>query len=65
MTVYLYRFGHKVKVGKIENLMASKVVPMCMDGYKYLHCTSRVPGEKIDKIVHYGDQNPTHCVVIR
>lgn len=52
-------------MGKVENLMASKVVPFCNDGFKYLHCTSRIPEEEVDRIVYYGDQNPTHCVIIR
>jgi len=45
--------------------MASAIAPFCMDGHRYLHMMSRIPGDDIDKIVSFRNEKPRHVVVCR
>lgn len=47
------------------NAMATKLVPFCSANYRYLSCTTRIPGEEKDEIVCYRKDKPTHAVVYR
>jgi carnitine O-palmitoyltransferase 1 len=62
-------FFLQLKKGKITNPRAANLAPFCMEGFLYLHCTNREPGEDIDRLVNYASDGevkpPTHIVIIR
>ena len=52
-----------VRDGTTENAMATPFAPFCSDSYRYICCTTRIPGEEKDKIMTYHQEKPTHSVV--
>lgn len=62
-------FFIKLRKGELDNPRAASLVPFCMDGHQFLHCTIREPGEEIDKLMSYAgptlENIPTHAVVLR
>ena len=49
--------------GAVDNAMSTPFAPFCSDSYKFVYCSTRVPGEEKDSIVAYHKEKPTHGVV--
>lgn len=59
------KFALGVRNGTIQNAMATKVAPFCMNAQRYAHMAARIPQEEMDKIVMYDHKKPRHFVVLR
>ena len=49
--------------GKVENAMATPLVPFCSGTFKYVYCSTRIPGEEKDDLVTFHKEKPVHAVV--
>lgn len=58
----LLKFRRMVERQELEPILVQGLIPLCSWQYERIFNTSRVPGIKGDRIVHYQDSN--HIVVI-
>eukprot|EP00163_Fabomonas_tropica_P007348 TRINITY_DN1707_c0_g1_i2.p1 TRINITY_DN1707_c0_g1~~TRINITY_DN1707_c0_g1_i2.p1 ORF type:complete len:673 (+),score=225.54 TRINITY_DN1707_c0_g1_i2:140-2158(+) len=61
----IMNFWQMLNNGELDPIRISGAVPLCMDQYKRLFSTSRVPGVEKDSIVRFPDESSRHVVVIR
>jgi len=55
----------QILTGKFEPLMIRGTVPLCMNQYRRVMSSARIPGEEVDEIVHYTPAESQHIVVNR
>ncbi|KAH9499381.1 Carnitine O-palmitoyltransferase 1, liver isoform [Bulinus truncatus] len=54
-----------ILTNNLEPLVIRQTVPICMEQYKRVFSTTRVPGEEIDVLVNYPPSKSQHVVVSR
>lgn len=60
----MLKFKYLVETEALEPMCIRDVVPMCMDQYKRLFGTCRIPGEECDEIIHYSPEESNFIVVL-
>lgn len=59
------RFQDDLENERIEPIMIGHgLVPLCMDQYRRIFSTTRIPGRECDEIVHYAADESKHVVVL-
>ncbi|CAL1535502.1 unnamed protein product [Lymnaea stagnalis] len=61
----ILRIREAIVTEELEPLVIRETVPVCMEQYRRIFSTTRVPGEEIDKLVHYPASKSQHIVVNR
>lgn len=59
----IMEFYELIDLNTFPPVQLQDLVPLCMNGYRYVFNTVRVPGEQIDRIQRYPGE--THIIVIR
>lgn len=59
------KYKKELVKGTVDNMVAQKLVPFCMDGTKYTTNTCRIPHSDVDEIKVYPHTQIHHDVVIR
>jgi len=66
MTVYhLLLAWESIVMEDMEPLRIRGTVPVCMEQYRKIFSTTRVPGEEMDELVHHSSAESQHIVVNR
>ena len=63
LVYYFLEAWRKIEREQLPPLLVKDTIPVCMDQYRRLFSTVRLPGEKIDKLVHFDPRESRHIVV--